>query len=263
MSQSNDGAGAPCAALRLRRSGCATEDGPATRVPRAGHGSARCNAATRERRRRDRNAVGAMQERRAQPAFRTTGAARRRYGCSAPAEAQARDDGEGRRRWRVSPPHSMMHDEPTQRNATGVARVVGSSSASYEKCCKILARQRNATPMKGVFGLTCDIHPTRLACSCGTWFLLHGTGPRRGRSSVGRALEWHSRGQGFDSPRLHGRCSLPAWNLSPVYRLAGDGVFAGIAQLVEHNLAKVGVAGSSPVSRFASANQAVARLRAA
>ena len=28
-------------------------------------------------------------------------------------------------------------------------------------------------------------------------------------------------------------------------------VFAGIAQLVEHNLAKVGVAGSSPVSRFA------------
>jgi hypothetical protein len=26
----------------------------------------------------------------------------------------------------------------------------------------------------------------------------------RGRSSVGRALEWHSRGQGFDSPRLHG-----------------------------------------------------------
>ena len=24
----------------------------------------------------------------------------------------------------------------------------------------------------------------------------------RGRSSVGRALEWHSRGQGFDSPRL-------------------------------------------------------------
>jgi hypothetical protein len=26
--------------------------------------------------------------------------------------------------------------------------------------------------------------------------------------------------------------------------------FAGIAQLVEHNLAKVGVAGSSPVSRF-------------
>src|ERR1700716_536139 len=29
-------------------------------------------------------------------------------------------------------------------------------------------------------------------------------------------------------------------------------LFAGIAQLVEHNLAKVGVAGSSPVSRFVS-----------
>ena len=28
--------------------------------------------------------------------------------------------------------------------------------------------------------------------------------------------------------------------------------FAGIAQLVEHNLAKVGVAGSSPVSRFSA-----------
>jgi hypothetical protein len=27
--------------------------------------------------------------------------------------------------------------------------------------------------------------------------------PRWGHSSVGRALEWHSRGQGFDSPWLH------------------------------------------------------------
>ena len=26
---------------------------------------------------------------------------------------------------------------------------------------------------------------------------------RWGHSSVGRALEWHSRGQGFDSPWLH------------------------------------------------------------
>jgi hypothetical protein len=31
--------------------------------------------------------------------------------------------------------------------------------------------------------------------------------------------------------------------------LLGANVHAGIAQLVEHNLAKVGVAGSSPVSR--------------
>ncbi len=42
---------------------------------------------------------------------------------------------------------------------------------------------------------------------------------------------------------------------SPPFRAVGrkDGRavedFAGIAQLVEHNLAKVGVAGSSPVSR--------------
>ena len=61
----------------------------------------------------------------------------------------------------------------------------------------------------------------------------------RGCSSVGRALEWHSRGQGFDSPHLHGF----AVGRERLF------VFAGIAQLVEHNLAKVGVAGSSPVSR--------------
>jgi hypothetical protein len=41
--------------------------------------------------------------------------------------------------------------------------------------------------------------------------VVHGTGASResrpqvprGCSSVGRALEWHSRGQGFDSPQLH------------------------------------------------------------
>src|SRR5215212_8623874 len=87
-----------------------------------------------------------------------------------------------------------------------------------------------------------------------------------GRSSVGRALEWHSRGQGFDSPRLHwaGAVSecLPSLvrasmtdrdaKLAPV-RSARR---AGIAQLVEHNLAKVGVAGSSPVSRSVVATDA-------
>ena len=34
-----------------------------------------------------------------------------------------------------------------------------------------------------------------------------GVRQSRGCSSVGRALEWHSRGQGFDSPRLHGLIS--------------------------------------------------------
>ena len=70
----------------------------------------------------------------------------------------------------------------------------------------------------------------------------------RGRSSVGRALEWHSRGQGFDSPRLHRRPKRLA-RAGPGETLEGGSEFAGIAQLVEHNLAKVGVAGSSPVSR--------------
>ena len=38
---------------------------------------------------------------------------------------------------------------------------------------------------------------------------------------------------------------------SPPWLVADENacLFAGIAQLVEHNLAKVGVAGSSPVSR--------------
>ena len=75
-----------------------------------------------------------------------------------------------------------------------------------------------------------------------------------GRSSVGRALEWHSRGQGFDSPRLH-----LADRASRRWRVPGRTserrpTVAGIAQLVEHNLAKVGVAGSSPVSRSLTAD---------
>src|SRR2546421_5553047 len=77
-----------------------------------------------------------------------------------------------------------------------------------------------------------------------------GGGIYGGRSSVGRAREWHSRGQGFDPPRLH--CGA----LGAVDGVGGSGYIccrnAGIAQLVEHNLAKVGVAGSSPVSRSPS-----------
>jgi hypothetical protein len=33
--------------------------------------------------------------------------------------------------------------------------------------------------------------------------IFYDINPVRGHSSVGRALEWHSRGQGFDSPWLH------------------------------------------------------------
>ena len=40
-----------------------------------------------------------------------------------------------------------------------------------------------------------------------------------------------------------GGCGRMMWAVDPA------AVRAGIAQLVEHNLAKVGVAGSSPVSR--------------
>ena len=43
--------------------------------------------------------------------------------------------------------------------------------------------------------------------------------------------------------RSNGRCAGGERTLESCIR------FAGIAQLVEHNLAKVGVAGSSPVSR--------------
>ena len=39
------------------------------------------------------------------------------------------------------------------------------------------------------------------------------------------------------------------------YHFRGLPGHAGIAQLVEHNLAKVGVAGSSPVSRFGAARR--------
>ena len=54
----------------------------------------------------------------------------------------------------------------------------------------------------------------------------------RGRSSVGRAPEWHSGGQGFDSPRLH-QCEFhafrgkirwwtyPAWTIRQALRVIG------------------------------------------
>ena len=44
------------------------------------------------------------------------------------------------------------------------------------------------------------------------------------------------------------------------YHVRRRGSVAGIAQLVEHNLAKVGVAGSSPVSRSAGGSAALSRF---
>ena len=57
-----------------------------------------------------------------------------------------------------------------------------------------------------------------------------------GHSSVGRALEWHSRGRRFDSAWLH----------HPAKRENGA---CGCSSGVEHNLAKVGVEGSNPFAR--------------
>jgi hypothetical protein len=64
-----------------------------------------------------------------------------------------------------------------------------------------------------------------------------GIGKRRGHSSVGRALEWHSRGRRFDSAWLH----QPA-----------KATERGCSSGVEHNLAKVGVEGSNPFARSIS-----------
>ena len=65
------------------------------------------------------------------------------------------------------------------------------------------ARKRHSkiqkqTAFASVISLTSTLTPNTLWGSDGA-----GTPPRRGRSSVGRAREWHSRGQGFDPPRLH------------------------------------------------------------
>ncbi len=45
------------------------------------------------------------------------------------------------------------------------------------------------------------------------------------------------------------RCGLTLNRAGRFPPMCVEGQYAGIAQLVEHNLAKVGVAGSSPVSR--------------
>ena len=59
---------------------------------------------------------------------------------------------------------------------------------------------------------------------------------------------WNLLGGGGARP-LNPRCGAGARRLSPWFLPRSFVPIAGIAQLVEHNLAKVGVAGSSPVSR--------------
>ena len=63
--------------------------------------------------------------------------------------------------------------------------------------------------------------------SAGTCRPCQGTYERfltRGHSSVGRALAWHARGPGFESPWLHCRCPEP--RPSPAQRLRGISFFA-------------------------------------
>ena len=99
--------------------------------------------------------------------------------------------------------------------------------------------------------------------------------PRKGAvAQSGRALESHSRGRGFESRRLHfchrssevehsirNRAvvgSIPTGGLVEG-RFAGHAGRAGIAQLVERNLAKVEVAGSNPVACLYDSSQHVVR----
>ncbi len=63
-------------------------------------------------------------------------------------------------------------------------------------------------------------------------------------SSVGRAQPCQGWGRGFES-----RFSLNKENIKILTSVEAKQKLAKIAQLVEHNLAKVGVAGSSPVFR--------------
>ena len=55
-----------------------------------------------------------------------------------------------------------------------------------------------------------------------------------GRGAVGSALEWHSRGQGFDSPRLHiSRGSAPT--TPPLHRAKPDSASFG-SRLQRHGV---------------------------
>ena len=70
-----------------------------------------------------------------------------------------------------------------------------------------------------------------------------------GIAQLARALAWHARGRGFDSHYLH-------QVIVPYIK----GYVAGVAQLVEHQLPKLRVAGSSPVSRSKGSAKCIALL---
>ena|SRR5687767_3785865 len=98
----------------------------------------------------------------------------------------------------------------------------------------------------GAFGLTPSIPTTRLCVpENGAW--------RRSAAARGGVAQLGERLNGIQEVRgsipLASMAGHPGRGFAPSLGSPGDGVVAGIAQLVEHNLAKVGVAGSSPVSR--------------
>src|ERR1043166_6773770 len=90
-----------------------------------------------------------------------------------------------------------------EKNARGIitTQARGPLLRSHIRRCKIPAYEICASPNLLTLGIPSAILG-------GSWrqplAAFGGSAGTRGRSSVGRALEWHSRGQGFDSPRLHG-----------------------------------------------------------
>jgi hypothetical protein len=82
--------------------------------------------------------------------------------------------------------------------------------------------------------------------------------PSRFLPGEGEVVRENAGGVAQLGERLNGiqevRGSIPLTSMAEVAAENGC-LFAGIAQLVEHNLAKVGVAGSSPVSRSLGARR--------
>ena len=113
---------------------------------------------------------------------------------------------------------------------------LGSTSILHDRCSACLRFSK--TPSTSAPG-----HRTRVVCSIrnGHHTVLppifgRRVGKRRGHSSVGRALEWHSRGRRFDSAWLH----QPA-------KTTERGCSSGVEQLICNQP----VGGSNP---FASSN---------
>ena len=123
---------------------------------------------------------------------------------------------------------------------TCIASEEREKTGSNDAAEKIHSRRECASPNY----LTLDLPPTIVRGSRRKMpFALAGGG----RSSVGRALEWHSRGQGFDSPRLHSALQngIPGTSEKMVARLTGPGAEA-VGMMMAEN---AGRRGNSSVGR--------------